>query len=78
MLNKLPRHRRTKVLTALTDLKSIVFLMVERCPDGSFAYQLDNRREDEVLPALCAVLSKSADEVGEKKAGAFPWHVRMD
>lgn len=43
MLNKLPRHRRTKVLTALTDLKSIVFLMVERCPDGSFAYHLVGR-----------------------------------
>ena len=78
-LNKLPRHRRTKILTALSDLKSIVFLMVERSPDGTWTYHLDERCEDQVLPALCAVLSMSPDEVGQKAAlaRAIAWHMRM-
>lgn len=70
LLEQLPTHRRSRVYAGLTNLKTIVFIRVDRTAQGSWSYAVDDARDSDVLSALCAVLLTPLAQVSSKHQGA--------
>lgn len=62
LLSQLPSSIRSSVLVAITNLKTITFLRVERVPGGEVRYEVSEAVPG-VLAALCAVMQMPLDKV---------------